>query len=236
MNQATLVLRATQQTALTPRLQQSVRLLQLSSHEFIQELEQAVASNPFLEVPQPEDAGADGVDGSAWAGTDAATRAVAGDDAAPAADAAVDSGTVAIDGDPGDFTPYAEATRSRHAIDGEAGDVGEWAEAVSSLREHLREELSAYRLEARDRDIALLVIEALDDDGYLRQDLRDAAARFTFDPPVDDDELAIALKLVQQLGPTGIAARSVCECLVLQLEARRPAGRPCANRESSTSR
>ncbi len=72
MTQATLVLRATQQTALTPRLQQSVRLLQLSSHDFIQELEQAVASNPFLEVPLPDEGQPAGVDGSAWAGTDAA--------------------------------------------------------------------------------------------------------------------------------------------------------------------
>ncbi len=228
MTQATLVLRATQQTALTPRLQQSVRLLQLSSHDFIQELEQAVASNPFLEVPLPDEAHPAGVDGSAWAGTDAATRATTSEGAVADAEPSTDSGSAAIDGEPGDFAPYTEQTRSRGADDGEAGDIGEWVEAASSLRAHLRDELAAYRLGPRDRAIALLVIEALDDDGYLRQALQDAAARFAFDPPVDDDELAIALKLVQQLGPTGIGARSVVECLALQLEARRSTQPACA--------
>ena len=75
------------------------------------------------------------------------------------------------------------------------------------------------RLSDRQRTLAALVIEALDDDGYLRQSLSDVVERFAFDPPVHDDEMALALDRVQRLGPPGIAARSVAESLALQLDA-----------------
>lgn len=223
MTQATLALRASQQTTLTPRLQQSVRLLQLSSNDFLQEIEQALVSNPFLEAGSQDDETSDAEhDWSPSADRASseppAAAADAGDVPAPDADVTIDR-LDAFDGDrhaPDASTGTGSGTGGG---DGGATDIGAWAEASASLRIHLHTELAAYRLDDRDRAIAMLVVEALDDDGYLRQELRDAVDRFPFEPAVDDDELAIALKLVQQLGPVGVAARSVAECLTLQLEA-----------------
>ncbi len=241
MTQATLALRATQQTALTPRLQQSVRLLQLSSNDFALELEQALATNPFLEVPGSlapvgtlEGEGSWGAALSGEASLVERGSAVApgieglaigphvGDgDAHGAADGpdhanADVPGLGQAGGDPFDFTSFGERSGDRDAVD---GDVGSWAESIPTLRMHLHEELSGRRLGERDLTLAELVIEAIDDDGYLRQDLDDVVGRFAFDPPVDADEIARALTLVQGLGPPGIAARGVSECLALQLDA-----------------
>ena len=251
MTQATLSLRAHQQTALTPRLQQSVRLLQLSSHDFAQELEQALATNPFLEVPADNDGGDGGDDG----GDD--HRSASAFEASPVdpidrdsfvESIVVDAGIASASGvalvdqrssnvelfegldgvDAGfdetattgteelyDFGSFGERASMR---DGDDGDSG-WAGTAETLRGHLHDALVGHRLDRRSRALAELVIEALDDDGYLRQDLDEAARCFAFDPPASAHELAVALALVQQLGPAGIAARSVSECLGLQLDA-----------------
>ncbi len=242
MTQATLALRATQQTALTPRLQQSVRLLQLSANDFAQELEQALATNPFLEVPAAGEPAVTIEDQGAWASTLSGEASLVGLADHPAQAAGPDAGVGAgsmddrsdeirldpftasshesdeqpIGAEPFDFTSFTERSAT---IDGEDVDLGSWAEASTTLRMHLHEELVGHRLPLRERAIAELVIEALDDDGYLRQPLDEAADRFRFEPPVDGDELATALRLVQRLGPAGIAARGVAECLALQLEA-----------------
>ncbi len=61
------------------------------------------------------------------------------------------------------------------------------------------------------------IVDALDDDGFLRMDLQELKALSGLEPPPDDDEMAIALKLVQSLEPAGVAARDLRECLLLQL-------------------
>lgn len=210
MDRPLLQQRTSQQTTLTPRLQQSVHLLQLSSTDFAQELEDAIASNPFLDMPASE-----------------RMRIELGEPA-PSAGAVVG-------GEANDAAPTTEPARpERDAHDGPSSaliydsggardddhEVGAWAQAEIGLKDHLTGELGAYRLEPRDRAIARLVIEALDDDGYLRQCLDDVRDQLDFDPPIDDVELDTALHLVQQLGPAGIAARDTSECLVLQLQAR----------------
>ena len=243
MTQATLALRATQQTALTPRLQQSVRLLQLSSNDFAQELEQALATNPFLEVPTPEQAP------DAAASWNEAPPRDGGEPMVGSID--VGSGervdVAVLEQQPGTSMLFDEAIASPYDDssaeptdthfgdsgphrDGPDVDVASWAEALSTLRMHLHAELAGHRLDERSRALAELVIEALDDDGYIRQELSEVVDRFDFEPAVDDDELQGALRLVQQLGPPGIAARSVSECLALQLaaiaiDAERPAPR-----------
>jgi RNA polymerase sigma-54 factor len=63
------------------------------------------------------------------------------------------------------------------------------------------------------------VVESLDDDGYLRQPLTDLIGDSELDPPPDEQELEVAVKRVQSLEPAGVAARSVSECLLLQLPA-----------------
>lgn len=105
------------------------------------------------------------------------------------------------------------------ALPGLGHKTGEIARSVPavSLREHLRSQLNSPPLSERERLAAEAVIDALDDDGYLRTRLRDSLAIAGNLPPLSTDELESAIKLVQELEPAGVGARDLGECLMLQL-------------------
>jgi RNA polymerase sigma-54 factor len=194
-----LELRQSQQLLLTPQLMQAIRLLQLSAAELEQEVEQAVASNPFLERkeethPHGGDARADG----AAAPSEPEAAAV------PAPD----------DHDLRD--PWSAGNRRGEGDDLEPGEL---TPAPSTLRDHLRQQVAGARLSALDRLLVETVIEGLDDDGYLRQSLDDLEQTLPPGLELDPDALATALTFVQSLDPVGVGARSVAECLELQLRA-----------------
>ena len=185
MSNAVLGLRLKQQLTLTPRLQQSVKLLQLSALECVQELHQAIAQNPFLE--------------------ESAESAESADPRAEREEAADDSSRADLDfstsgGGGGDETP----------------DWTEWTASPSTLHDALREQLLLLGLSERDHVLANLIIDALDDDGFLRLPIEEVAA---LAPGAAPGEIETALRIVQTLEPSGIAARSLGECLALQLEA-----------------
>jgi RNA polymerase sigma-54 factor len=187
MSNAVLGLRLKQQLTLTPRLQQSVKLLQLSALECVQELHQAIAQNPFLEEP------AETADPRSQAEENASSD---------------DSGHADLDfsgsgGGGGDETP----------------DWTEWTASPSTLRDSLREQLLLLGLTERDYALANLVVDALDEDGFLRQPLEELASLV---PGAAPGELETALRIVQTLEPSGIAARDLAECLLLQLQAMDP--------------
>jgi RNA polymerase sigma-54 factor len=227
----TLELRSKQHVALTPRLQQSVRLLQLSSLEFQHELRQALDSNPFLECDdlQLEDseqavngpiaahAGADDVTVS---NTAAPAETADGFDSLAGADAPTASSAEENGGDFGQDWSLRPA--SRHNGDSDDMDPGAWAHAQPTMHEHLQNLLHLYPLNDRDHAAAQVVIEALDDDGYLRESLVDLAEAFEADPPLTEGDLRVALRLVQTLDRPGVGARSLSECLSLQLDALAP--------------
>ena len=209
MGTAFMEMRQRGQLTLTPRLQQSVRLLQLSALEFAQELQQALASNPFLEEIEDEQE----TDSEAVHAAGDDTPAPAGEDSA-APEEPVDDGAAADSyGD-----NYSEATVSRTRDDGEA-DWTEWTEATLSLHDHLQGQLQLCNLSERDRGLCQLLIEALDDDGYLRQSFAELAPLVRVEPDVDEAEWNAALKLVQSLEPAGVGARDLSECLLAQLPA-----------------
>ncbi|WP_042260599.1 RNA polymerase factor sigma-54 [Paraburkholderia heleia] len=241
-----IALHARQHLALTPRLQQAVRLLQLSSLEFQQELREALDTNPFLEyVPPASETGeaAEAADGAAGIGSAAAP---AGEAPAMATEGTGESGLDA--GMAQETSPYAEssyaessysdegsgytaemptpgALRTSSYRGGEDGDseASDWVRVPVTLREQLHEALRLSPLDDLDRIATQIVIEALDDDGYLRQDLADLAdgegAGDTAGDTLDEDRLRVALRVVQTLDRPGIGARSLSECLALQLEA-----------------
>jgi RNA polymerase sigma-54 factor len=91
-------------------------------------------------------------------------------------------------------------------------------QAPTSLASHLLGQLHVLNLTDRDQALAAGVVESLDDDGYLRVPLREIGDAFELDSPADDEELAIALKRVQALDPSGVGARDARECLELQLD------------------
>jgi RNA polymerase sigma-54 factor len=230
MNQASYSLNARQQLALSPRLQQAVRLLQMSALEFHQELAQRLADNPFLEeqVDDGSEPPDDQADVGIWSGD-------AGDPASLDPDQRVALSMVDVDTD-------TDETRSRvddlrladddRRVSGElseaeghrsARDPWEWLPTQTTLRGHLREQILGSGLGERASLAAALIVESLDDDGYLRDLPRDAAHLLPVQPPFDDDELAAAVADVQQFDPPGIAARTLSECLTLQLAQLAPA-------------
>ncbi len=213
----TMELRLRQHLTLTPQLQQALRLLQLSALEFEQEMREALDTNPFLE--DEEDAAR--VNGS---GSEPAT--------APAEAAPPDSGDVApAPSEAPDTLPGIDGLpRNANAHDGDDTDWTEWSEAQLTLRDHLRRQLLLSPMGERDRGLAHLVIDALDADGYLKLSFDELAALVPAEHDVEPDDLAAALRLVQTLEPTGVGARSLQECLLLQLQAlpEGTTGRPIA--------
>ena len=181
MSNAVMGLRLKQQLTLTPRLQQSVKLLQLSALECVQELHQAIAQNPFLEesaeTPESTQAEESAADDSSHADLDFSGSG---------------SGS-------GDDTP----------------DWTEWTASPSTLHDSLREQLLLLGLTERDYVLSNLIIDALDEDGFLRQPLEEFAAQA---PGAEPGELETALRIVQTLEPPGVAARDLGECLSLQLQ------------------
>ncbi|MFW6167292.1 MAG: RNA polymerase factor sigma-54 [Ralstonia sp.] len=222
MVKAALEMRAKQHLALTPRLQQSVKLLQLSATEFAQEMQEALASNPFLEEVEETGTPREAARAGDTVSSDETDRVAATDDAAAETTTSAietDPAIAASDEFPADFGSYTSYGSARHG-DGEDSDIGEWVHAMPSLRDHLHQELLSYRLTERDCLLAQTVIEALDDDGYLRQLLTELMPLAPVEPAPTEKEMQIALALVQSLDPPGVAARDLAECLRLQIEAR----------------
>jgi len=231
-----LQLRTSQHLALTPQLQQSIRLLQLSTLELHQEIEQILSDNPLLErLDDPLDRSvrllADGAINSAPAQGDNAAPAPTpeGGEAAPANTDAPEGLDAGADHDHGgdhdaDWGDSGRASGSGDDEDGrpqlEAGGV--------TLREHLSEQVRVTSVNPRDRALAELVIDAIDDNGYLEEQLDEIHARLPEELDVEMDELRCALALVQSLDPIGVGARSAAECLALQI--RRMPGVPLVTR------
>lgn len=86
-----------------------------------------------------------------------------------------------------------------------------------SLREHLLSQLKLMPLSARDQSLTMLLVDSINDDGYLEETLEEIAAELPLELEVDELELQTALRHIQHLDPAGIGARNVSECLTLQL-------------------
>jgi RNA polymerase sigma-54 factor len=204
----TLQFRLSQHLTLTPQLQQSIRLLQLSTVELNQEIERILQDNPILERDEGE-------------AEPAPPAAGYGDAQAPAeapAEAPAQSGETTS---PRDDDWQADfATPWRGADDDEDGDRTFVAPDTPTLRDHLYEQLSLTNLGERDRVLVGLLIDALDDDGYLTQSLDEILALLPPEAEASTDELAIALRHLQNFEPAGVGARTPAECLELQLRAR----------------
>jgi RNA polymerase sigma-54 factor len=221
----TLQLRVSQHLALTPQLQQSIRLLQLSTLELHQELEQILSENPLLErLDDPLDHSVRLLgDGSV---SSAPTSTPTGDspasDAPPAAEgeggfeAGEGGGESSDSGADADWSFDDVARTSKAPEDDDARPQMEAHELT--LREHLLEQMRVTVQNPRDRALVELVIDALDDNGYLTEPLEEIHARLPEELEVEIEELSMALKLLQSFDPPGVGARDASECLALQIK------------------
>ncbi len=225
----TLQLKLSQHLALTPQLQQSIRLLQLSTLELNQEIEQALVDNPLLEREDDP----------------LATRLRV------AADGSIvgDGGTAPVD--PGGRNGNAEqeplnGTDSNHGGDTDGGaDLNElggsltdwgggggqverddddsgpasWAATRTTLAESLRSQLAVTAASPRDRALVGMLIDELDEDGYLTAPLEELLTLCPVESGVEIDDLTTALRLLQSFDPIGVGARSISECLCIQIDA-----------------
>jgi RNA polymerase sigma-54 factor len=201
-----LQLRLSQHLTLTPQLQQSIRLLQLSTLELNQELERILQENPLLERD-------DETREQPVAATEPVTRVTdtAPEPESPAPDAA------AADADSADIGAADDGPSTAYRDENEDGEYQQIAEDAPTLRVHLLAQISLTNLPERDRRLVTLLIDSLDDDGYLTQSLDELVAILPPELGVELDELQIALKHLQNLEPAGVGARNLGECLALQL-------------------
>ncbi|HYD59716.1 MAG TPA: RNA polymerase factor sigma-54 [Noviherbaspirillum sp.] len=221
----TLQLRISQHLALTPQLQQSIRLLQLSTLELHQELEQILSDNPMLErVDDPLDNSvrllADGaISASGTANGSTAEAPASGGENAPseAPEGGFEGSSEGADAASGDSDwSFDDVARTSKAP--EDDDARPQLEAHEvTLREHLLEQMRVTVREHRDRALVELIIDALNDNGYLEEPLEEIHARLPEELEIELEELAVALKLVQSFEPAGVGARNASECLAIQI-------------------
>jgi RNA polymerase sigma-54 factor len=201
---------------LSPRLQHAVKLLQMSSLDFAAIVRTKLGENPFLEDEEPPEAGSQAAE------------------ATDVAQADVEGGGDGVSMEPfdGDDRALWQADRAgvtRHAEDGDLTAMDMMA-VETTLAMHLHGQLNVLPLMPRDLLLARTVVESLDDDGYLRTPLEELLDIAPIEPAATIEEMQIALRRVQSLDPPGVGARSVAECLKLQLpsidcpEMRRIAG------------
>ncbi|MFN7694632.1 MAG: RNA polymerase factor sigma-54 [Burkholderiales bacterium] len=223
-----LQLRHSQHLSLTPQLQQSIRLLQLSTLELQQEVQQMLDSNPLLELD------ADEFEPSISQLNPPERKTAdegAGDEAPPERElAAEDFGSTERDdwanGTEGDDFDGIRELPSNATGTGEGDGDDERSDfdpPLPTLPEHLREQLLGRALSEVDRYALMLLIDSVDDNGYLSEPLEDICQSLAGDDAEAQEhlleQLRVALALLQSMDPPGVGARSLSECLVLQLRA-----------------
>ncbi len=233
----TLQVRLSQHLALTPQLQQSIRLLQLSTLELHQEVEQMLEQNPFLEPEEdatPFDYSAnEKTTPSQREEQDAPGSAVGEGGDEPSGMDSADFGTTERDDwengtERDDFDGIRELPSGNAAGSGsdeDGFDAQDRNTPTPTLQDHLRTQLSGMRLSPSDAAAVQVLIESLDDDGYLDGTLEDIVARLADALGLVDDEerddllsqLRCGLKWLQSMEPAGVGATNLGDCLALQL-------------------
>jgi len=175
---ASLQLKMGQNLAMTPQLQQAIRLLQLSNLELQQELTQAAEENPLLDIEENT-----------------------------------------VETTPWDMSSQAgwQVKYKTNNLDDEDYDLQTRLTPSISLQAHLTQQMQLKHLNQLEQYIAMVLIDALDDDGYLRTSLDEVKTTLAPTAYAETDEIEVVLHLLQHCEPAGIGARDLTECLLLQL-------------------
>ena len=211
-----LQLRLHQQLALTPQLQQAIRLLQLSSVELEMELRQALESNPLLELSEvegEESANGEYVAEAPPAETEGATEAATASD-----DTNEEPRREELNGDDRMDFEFGRTDYGSPAHD-DSDDYESQDQEPEDLRDHLLWQLNLSPVSARDRAIGATIIEAIDDDGYLHESSETLAQNLADLHQVSVEEVEAMRHRIQHFDPLGVASRTLSECLRAQLDA-----------------
>jgi RNA polymerase sigma-54 factor len=211
-----LSLKLGQQLTMTPQLQQAIRLLQLSTLDLKLEIQQAVETNPMLELVEDDD------DEIASAETSEQ------DDEPPASDVdefreLASEGDTSAEQMPEDlpvdssWDDVFQATTSTQSGAEEDFDGTERTGTEESLQDHLLWQLNLTPMSQRDLAIARAIIDGIDSDGMLIASVEEILSGFPAEYEIEEDEVVAVLKRIQQFDPPGVAARDLRECLLIQL-------------------
>jgi RNA polymerase sigma-54 factor len=210
MLKASLQLRLGQQLTMTPQLQQAIRLLQLPTIELQAHIRELLESNVMLE--QDEEAEEEAKHVQSLATTE--MGGVQTVDLPALSVEVVDSNWADQSVGPAE-NPWSPGDDERQQEIADAGD--------KSLREHLLWQLELAQLTARELAIGRAIVDAINDDGYLGESLEEIAATLKPETECSAAQIEQVLHIVQNLDPSGVGARSVSECLLLQLGQLDPA-------------
>ena len=207
MMKHSLQLRIGQQLTMTPQLQQAIRLLQLTTLELQAQIQQALETNVMLEADENFE-------------STASLEALVNDDRGEGDAADSDEPVVEI-GDEWTEPTAAESETPRSGSGDSAQDFED--EACQSLQDHLIWQLGLAHLPATAMTIGRALIDAINDDGYLTESLQAIADTVAPEIRASEAEIEAVLATIQQFDPAGVAARTVGECIELQLRQLDPA-------------
>lgn len=232
---------------MTPQMQLSIKLLQMNTLEMEQLARQEILENPFLEIEEEEDEAESGPAVEEEEKETASTATVAPTDSLPAderpgeetgdtrtdtTEAASDEadpvpppldsneGAETFDNVDVEWDNYFEERQTRFASvrqqPEEDRDFTEYTATRRSLYDHLMWQLRVSALEQKDREIGEFLIGNIDDNGYLNTTVEETALRFD----ASTEQVEHVLGIIQTFDPTGVGARNLAECLLIQLESR----------------
>lgn len=237
---ASLQLKIGQQLTMTPQLQQAIRLLQLSTLDLQTEIQEALESNPMLEVEENEhlpttspseltdqhDSIAN-ADLTGQSNNDTNFESSSNKDSSDLSlEDHLNSNTIpetAADELPADsqwednYQPSAEIRSSSGAVDDDFDYDGRNS-TTDNLQDHIMWQLNLTPMSDTDHEIAMALIDGLSDDGYLSIPLDDVLESLDESLEVDADEVLAVLHRLQQFEPSGVFAQDLQECLLLQLK------------------
>ena len=235
-----LQLKMGQQLTMTPQLQQAIRLLQLSTLDLQQEIQQALDSNPMLETDEfddndaPDSDGHNDSDGNSAELNDTSDLSSNDKNEAPEPDydPSPDQDDVDASWDkenlPDDlpvdsnwedtYQISAGASSAAAAPDDDDADYDSRHASTDSLQDHLLWQLNLTPMSDTDREIAFMLIDGVDDDGYLHTTVEDVLESMDPELEVEDDEVMAVLHRLQQFDPAGVFAQDLRDCLMIQLK------------------
>lgn len=221
-----LTLKIGQQLSMTPQLQQAIRLLQLSTVDLQQEIQEILESNSMLEQ---QDVGDEFDDNNVLGEDDILVNPTSQEisfkdkkeeiavNEPEIADSATDVIPEELPVDT-DWDDIYQSNVSNISGDDEDADFTTYTSAGETLQTHLLWQLNVAHMSDKDKTIAVNLIDCINDDGYLEESIEEIYAGLDESLDADLDEVEMVLHCIQQFDPIGVGARDLKECLLIQLK------------------
>jgi len=224
-----------QQLTMTPQLQQAIRLLQLSTLDLQQEIQEALESNPLLELEEVSDS-PDSPESNSQENEFSSSDEYSASTSSSEADQAMGddySGEdswenndipdeLSVDSDWEDIYINTTLPASGPMLDADDFDFESRNSKSGTLQDHLDWQLNLTPMSDSDRLIAMAIIDGIDPNGQLTVTIESIHASLMRELDIEEDEVLAVLHRIQQFDPVGVGYRDLKECLSLQLAHMEP--------------